>query len=150
MGSIIPSHRLLESRRKSKKGKATVRLSPSPFGWIKAGTSIFVSQRPGGPVATQISLDKDSPYRISGLPKPRTKPKITVYPDLWPDLPIETHEGTVVWDVPLVLLKGRKHPKLLEIGGAVTMQTGSRNDARALKRSFTARIAEDSKQPVMD
>lgn len=90
---------------------------------IEEGWHIFsVTQKKGGPVRTTIRLTESDQYRL--LEEAFTAsppPTIHRYPDAWPDLDVEEHEGTVTWYVPIELAAGI-NPADVKIEGKVTSQ----------------------------
>jgi thiol:disulfide interchange protein len=62
-----------------------------------------VSQKPGGPIATRITLADDSPQRTAGPFTPDEEPHRRTVEDVpaWKGLIIEEHAGRVTWRAPL-------------------------------------------------
>ncbi|MGE0608630.1 MAG: hypothetical protein AB7O62_16165 [Pirellulales bacterium] len=90
---------------------------------VEKGWHVFsITQKKGGPIATKLKLPASKDYRLleeafSVSPAPKTHED----PELWPDLPLEEHAGTVVWYVPIELSPG-VDPKKLQIEGKVYAQ----------------------------
>jgi thiol:disulfide interchange protein len=62
-----------------------------------------ISQKPGGPIATRITIADDSPRRPAGPFTPDTEPHRRSVEDVpaWKGLVIEEHSGQVTWRAPL-------------------------------------------------
>jgi len=62
-----------------------------------------VTQKPGGPKATRITVDASSPWQPSAAFVPDEAPHVRTITDVpaWAGLQVEEHEGTVVWRAPL-------------------------------------------------
>ena len=66
---------------------------------IAPGNHLYsVTQKPGGPLATRITLASTSPVKVQGAWVPSKKPKIK-QTDFF-DVPVEEHHGTVTWTAP--------------------------------------------------
>ena len=71
---------------------------------LEAGWHLYaVTQRPGGPLATTISLAADSPRQVAGGFVPAEPPHVRTVDEVpaWKGLPIEEHAGSVTWRAPL-------------------------------------------------
>jgi len=89
-------------------------------GTIKPGWHIYsVTQAPGGPVKTIITVDAGPQYRVVGDPVPLTPPEKKSDP--YVKVPIEEHHGTIVWRLPVEIAAGTDSTKL-EIRGKVKAQ----------------------------
>ncbi len=85
---------------------------------LEAGWHLYaVSQKPGGPLATKITLAGDSPRQVTGAFVPDVPPTSRAVEDVpaWKGLAIEEHSGTVTWRAPLA-------PGAGEVRGAVRVQ----------------------------
>jgi len=62
-----------------------------------------VTQKPGGPKATRITVDATSPWQPAAAFVPDEAPHVRTITDVpaWAGLQVEEHEGTVVWRAPL-------------------------------------------------
>lgn len=62
-----------------------------------------ISQKPGGPIATRIAVDAESPRQVAGGFEPDAAPHARTVDDVpaWKGLVIEEHSGTVTWRAPL-------------------------------------------------
>ena len=62
-----------------------------------------VTQKPGGPLATKITVAADSPRQAAGAFVPVEPPHVRTVEDVpaWKGLPIEEHAGVVTWRAPL-------------------------------------------------
>ncbi|MFM7136700.1 MAG: hypothetical protein ACKO1M_06475 [Planctomycetota bacterium] len=76
-----------------------------------------VTQKPGGPLATRITVAADSPRQAAGPFVPGEPPHVRTVDEVpaWKGLPIEEHAGTVVWRAPLAPGGG-------DVRGAVRLQ----------------------------
>lgn len=76
-----------------------------------------VSQKPGGPIATRIGVDADSPRKVVGGFEPDAAPHARTVDDVpaWKGLVIEEHAGTVTWRAPLEAGAG-------DVRGTVSLQ----------------------------
>jgi len=88
----------------------TARLEP---GWHLYS----VTQKPGGPIATRITVAKDSPRSVTGPFVPDAEPHRRSADDVpaWKGLVIEEHSGVVTWRAPLGAGAG-------DVRGAVSLQ----------------------------
>lgn len=70
-----------------------------------------VTQKPGGPLATRITVAADSPRQAAGPFVPGEPPHVRTVDEVpaWKGLPIEEHAGTVVWRAPRA--RGRRCPR---------------------------------------
>ena len=77
-----------------------------------------VTQKPGGPRATRIALEADSPRSLAGAFVPDKPPQSHAADDVpaWKGLMIEEHAGTVTWRAPLAAGGGG------EVRGTVSLQ----------------------------
>lgn len=80
-----------------------------------------VTQKPGGPKATRITVDATSPWQPSAAFVPDQPPHIRTITDVpaWAGLQVEEHEGTVVWRAPLAT---NPEGKATQITGSVSVQ----------------------------
>ena len=76
-----------------------------------------VTQKPGGPLATKITVAADSPRQAAGAFVPAEPPHVRTVDDVpaWKGLPIEEHAGVVTWRAPLAPGSG-------DVRGAVRLQ----------------------------
>jgi suppressor for copper-sensitivity B len=88
----------------------TARLEP---GWHLYS----VTQKPGGPIATRITVAKDSPRSATGPFLPDAEPHRRTADDVpaWKGLVIEEHAGVVTWRAPLAAGAG-------DVRGSVSLQ----------------------------
>lgn len=81
-----------------------------------------ITQPPGGPLATVITLDADSPRRLAGSFAPDAEPlrhEVDGVP-AWKGLVLEEHAGRVTWRAPL-------EPGAGEVRGTVSLQLCQQN-----------------------
>ena len=80
-----------------------------------------VTQKPGGPKATRITVDAASPWQPAAAFVPDQPPHIRTITDVpaWAGLQVEEHEGTVVWRAPLA---ANPDGKATQITGSVSVQ----------------------------
>jgi len=76
-----------------------------------------VSQKPGGPIATRVTVAEDSSRRVAGPFVPDAEPTRRTVDDVpaWKGMVIEEHSGRVTWRAPL-------EPGSGEARGAVSLQ----------------------------
>ena len=76
-----------------------------------------ISQKQGGPIATTIRLEGESPRQLSGAFAPDEEPHRRTVDDVpaWKGLVIEEHSGTVTWRAPL-------RPGAGAVRGAISLQ----------------------------
>ncbi len=114
---------------------------------VSEGWHIYsVTQAKGGPIATKISLVSPSGMNPAGPIQVWPKPHIQTEA-AWKDLPIETHDGEVVWYFPVRIPPGTNFQELT-IQGKLTAQAC--NDKGCLPpkgHSFTARPGPGIKLP---
>jgi len=79
------------------------------------------TQPPGGPLKTQIQIDQQAQFRLSGPFQVVQPPVVHTYDEFWPNLPVEEHEGKVVWYAPIELAEG-VDPNRLTITGKILGQ----------------------------
>lgn len=105
---------------------------------IKAGWHIYsVTQAPGGPVRTTITVDASSEYRVTGAPQPLIPPEKKTDPYV-KDITIEEHHGTVTWRIPLEI---SSDPGRLTIKGKLKAQVCDPNTCTPpTDFAFTARL----------
>ena len=75
-----------------------------PIGW-----HIYsITQKPGGPKRSNIQLPESKQFRLAAALTPAPAPTVEreKYKEIWPDLPVEEHEGRVTWTAPLELADG--------------------------------------------
>ena len=65
-----------------------------------------VNQQPRGPTKSTITVVAGQGVELTGPFQPDTPPTIKFFQDIYPDLPIEEHEGTVTWSAPIQLEEG--------------------------------------------
>jgi thiol:disulfide interchange protein len=114
---------------------------------IEPGWHIFsLTQQPGGPIASQIKLDPSDQFRLLGGFQPDPAPEESVDPLAFPDLPLETHEGTVRFTAPIELSAGAAAPQLV-VSGALYAQACSDRCLAPQDYRFTARPAGSAASP---
>ena len=70
---------------------------------VATGWHIYsLTQKRGGPVPSKITIDSGSGYKLAGEFAPSTPPDAHPEP-AFDNLPVETHEGQIVWTAPLEL-----------------------------------------------
>lgn len=86
---------------------------------VPAGWHIFsLTQPPGGPLATKLTLDPASPIRLTGEFVAAPAPSARIDELAFKGLRVEEHEGRVVWSAPFELNPGAD-PAQLSIRGTV-------------------------------
>ncbi len=91
---------------------------------VQPGWHVYsITQAPGGPIPTKVTLAPSPDYQLGGPFTPDTAPERHAEP-LFDNLVVETHEGRVTWRAPLVPAAGRELKELI-VRGQVTAQTCS-------------------------
>ena len=81
---------------------------------VRADQHIYsVNQKKGGPTKSTITVVEGQGVELTGPFKTDSAPKIKFYPEFYPDLQIEEHEGTVTWTAPIELEEGLETDSLL-------------------------------------
>ena len=94
---------------------------------LPSGANTYsTTQRPGGPVTTQMKVVLSSDVPIVGDFQSVEPPQIKHFEDAYPGLPLEEHSGTVKWVAPIRLAAGIK-PERVKIEGKVYMQLCDHN-----------------------
>ncbi len=105
---------------------------------IDDGWHIYsITQAKGGPRPTKFSFDASGDFEIAGDFTPDKPPKVHVYQDIWPDLNVEEHHGTVVWTAPLKFAAG-VNPAGVEITGSVKGQVCNDEQCNNFKKAISA------------
>ncbi|HEY4310683.1 MAG TPA: thioredoxin family protein [Pirellulales bacterium] len=79
---------------------------------VAPGWHIYsLTQKPGGPVKSKITVEPSTDVKLAGEFKSATAPDIHPEP-AFDNLPVEAHEGRVVWTAPLELSSGADAAKL--------------------------------------
>ena len=113
---------------------------------IQPGWHIYsITQPPGGPLATKIEVTPPKGVRIAGPFQPSVPPDTRKEPDAFGDLPIESHDGTIIWYAPLELAAGID-PTKMAIPGMVTVQACSESCVRE-EHPFSAVIGPGFRLP---
>ena len=77
----------------------------SVSGEVASGWHIFsITQKSGGPIASTISVAESDQYKVIGDFKSATEPHVSQIEGF--DVPVEEHEGSVAWSVPIELAEG--------------------------------------------
>ncbi len=103
---------------------------------IPPGWHIYsLTQKAGGPVTSKIKLPESKQYKLLGDFSADPPPKVHTAPDLYGDLKLEEHEGSVTWQAPIELAAG-VDPGTLEIKGSVYAQRCEGADKCLPPKSF--------------
>ncbi|MBN2578773.1 MAG: thioredoxin family protein [Pirellulales bacterium] len=105
-----------------------------------------ITQAPGGPLRTEITLTPSDQYRLAGNFQAYPEPKKEKEPEFYKDLILETHSGTVTWYAPLELT-AEADPAKLRIKGHVTLQACDPGSCMRLELSFTAKPGRGKNVP---
>jgi suppressor for copper-sensitivity B len=101
-----------------KDGKGVIRITAD----VASGWHIYsITQAPGGPLKTKLKLTASPDFKLLGDFKSEKPAAVHHYEDIYPGLPVEEHEGQVVWTAPIEFAAG-VDPAKLTIGGAVNAQ----------------------------
>ncbi len=113
---------------------------------VAPGWHIYsTTQQPGGPVKTKIKLNNSSDFKLAGDFKPLKPPEMHRYEDIYPNLQVEEHQGTVTWIAPIELSAGI-NPSKLEINGAVNAQVCSTSCLAPKDYKFVAALGKPSRE----
>ncbi|MBX7168514.1 MAG: thioredoxin family protein [Pirellulales bacterium] len=94
---------------------------------IQPGWHIYsLTQPPGGPLKSKIKLAVSPQYKLAGEFVAVPPPHIGAEPIAFPGISIESHEGDVLWYVPLEFTEG-VDPTAVEIKGIVNVQACDAN-----------------------
>jgi suppressor for copper-sensitivity B len=80
-----------------------------------------ITQPPGGPLATRITVDRSAEANIIGKFQPVERPHIEHDEDAFPGLPLETHSSNVKWVATIRFVPGAQ-PERIKIQGKVNVQ----------------------------
>ena len=95
---------------------------------IAPGWHVYsITQKAGGPIATQVKLTPSPQYRLLGKFEAVEKPESKKEP-LFDNLEVETHQGRITWAAPIELAEG--DPAKIEIRGAVYAQACDATNCR--------------------
>lgn len=108
---------------------------------VQPGWHIYsITQAKGGPLPTKIRLAESKQVHLAGEFTAQPKPKVSLEADVWPDLPIETHEGRVTWSAPLEIAADTPL-EALRIDGTLEAQACNATGCLPPKEySFTAKV----------
>jgi len=113
---------------------------------LKPGWHIYsITQPVGGPIKTQIELANSKDWRRMGDFRPDPAPKDTTE-EAFPGVPIEIHEGTVVWTAPIELAAG-VDPRRLKIEGKLKVQLCDAGSCQLRDPPFTATLGPGIRLP---
>jgi thiol:disulfide interchange protein len=109
---------------------------------IAAGWHIYsITQAPGGPVRTKLTLEDDPAYKLAGDFQSNPAPE-KHHESAFNNLLVETHEGKVTWHAPLAITAGTDLTQL-KIVGKAQVQACTENNCLPPKRlSFEASLAK--------
>ncbi len=98
-----------------------------------------ITQAPGGPTKTKLSLAQSPDYKLAGEFKPLNQPTVHHYDDIYPGLPVEEHEKNISWAAPIEIATGVDISKL-QISGAVNAQACAKECLMPQDYKFVARL----------
>src|SRR6185312_4632581 len=84
-----------------------------------------ITQPPGGPVRTKITVEATERYKLAGEFKSLTPPDSHPEP-AFGGIVVETHVNSVTWYAPLEIAAG-VDPKSLTVSGKITFQACAEN-----------------------
>lgn len=118
------------------------------FADIPAGWHIYsVTQPKGGPLATRIQLTASDRVRLAAPFEAAPGPHVGLEREAFGELPIESHEGRVVWHAPLLVAEGAD-AATLRIEGKLTAQAC--DESGCLPPKAYAFVAELAAAPPTD
>lgn len=107
---------------------------------IDEGWHVYsVTQAKGGPRPTKLQLAESKDYQLAGDFTPSKAPVVHVYEDIWPDLNVEEHSGTVTWTAPLKLASG-VNPSSLTVNLVAKGQVCNDELCNNFKKSLSATL----------
>lgn len=109
-----------------------------------------LTQKAGGPLASKIKLAPSNDFKLLGDFTPSQAPEKHTYQEVWPDLVVEEHEGTITWSAPIEFAAG-VDPSKIEIGGSLYAQACSTGNTCLFPTDFkfTARLTKaEGDKPV--
>lgn len=108
---------------------------------IDPGWYIYsITQPPGGPQPTSISLDPSPTYQRIGGFRATPQPESHVDQEVWPGLEIQEHRNQVTWYAPIELAEGVT-PESAVVEGTVRLQA-CKESCIPMNLSFTASVGE--------
>lgn len=87
----------------AKEGRAGVLLIA---GRVEEGWHSNSLGQSGGPGPLKITPTPSPDFEITGAFQASTEPKAKTYPDIWPGIEVNEHDGDVVWFAPILLAEG--------------------------------------------
>lgn len=106
-----------------------------------------LTQEPGGPVRTTITVSKSDQFKVSGEFAPSPKPKKHVDQSVFKGVMLEEHEGKVTWSAPIELAEG-VNPKTVKISGKVNAMACEQQCLPPKDYRFTAKYVGSQPKPV--
>ncbi len=114
---------------------------------ITPGWHIYsITQKPKGPLKSEISIDDSPQFEILEPFRAIQAPAIHTYDDIWPGLPVEEHEGKVVWYAPIRIAEG-VDPTQLTISGKLHGQV-CQESCMFYDADFSAKLGEGVEIPT--
>lgn len=102
-----------------------------------------ITQAPGGPNRTKLTLSESDQYKVSGDFRPDPAPDKHFDDQAYPGLPLEEHEAAVTWSAPVKFASG-VDLKSLTIGGKANIQACSGQNCNPPKNyTFTAKFSNE-------
>ncbi|MEX0939513.1 MAG: thioredoxin family protein [Pirellulales bacterium] len=112
---------------------------------IADGYHIYsITQAPGGPIATTISLEPAPQYSLAGEFTSQQPPTTHIEPEIWPGLPLEEHYGTVTWSAPIEFALGFEPSDVTIEGGLGVQVCYETNCLPPETLPFEAQLASDA------
>ncbi|HVX10563.1 MAG TPA: thioredoxin family protein [Pirellulales bacterium] len=109
-----------------------------------------ITQAPGGPVRSKITLDESTDFKVTGDFKPSSPPDTRVDSVAYPGLKLEEHEKTVTWTAPIEFAAD-VDPAGLKISGKLLAQAcNEKNCDLPQKFPFTAAFAPAATPPASE
>jgi thiol:disulfide interchange protein len=122
----------------SREGRLTFTLKLPPEWHVYS-----LTQKPGGPLKSKIKVESVAGVEITGEFLPNRDPKIHHYRDIYGDLPVEEHDGEVVWMAPIRLDDNVKPEELTIVGryDGLRCRGGALGQCIPVSHRFTAKFA---------
>ncbi|MGQ9576108.1 MAG: protein-disulfide reductase DsbD family protein [Thermoguttaceae bacterium] len=114
---------------------------------IDQGWHIYsITQPAGGPLRTRIKLEQSDQFRQLGDFVAHQAPATKTQPEAFGDLPVESHEGHVVWSAPIQIAAG-VDPAAVRITGTVVGEACDVASCRRIEIPFTAALGPGMEVP---
>lgn len=116
---------------------------------LKPGWHVYsLTQPEGGPLATQIQLNKSAEFRLLDGFRPDQSPQRKKEP-LFDNIMVESHSDEVTWYAPIELAEGAAADQLRIVGKVIAQPCDARSCLPPQDFSFTARLGQGKPLPAV-